>query len=82
MENFRKSGGKFFQIMYLISDHKVGELIHQIVIVIIIIISTSNIIPVLLSQLQESRETSLLRDKEYVHVVLDLNSTKQTQFGL
>ena len=69
MENFSKSGGKFFQIMHvLFLNIKLGNwsIKSHTAIIIIIQRQTSLVVPVLLSQFQDSRETSSWRDKEYV----------------
>ena len=90
MENFSKSGEKFFQIMYIwFQKIKLGNWSIKLEIVIITIISTSNIISSSSFTLVVPREqrnffatTYVLNFfvTRYVQVLFDLNSKKQTQF--
>ena len=81
MENFSKSGGKFlWNYVCLISELKLGNWSIKLHIVIMTIISTSDIISS--SSFIVPREKRNFFVTRYVQVLFDLNSTKQAQYAI
>ena len=79
MENFSKSGGKILSnYVFLISEVKLGNWSIKLHIVIITIISTSDIVSS--SSFTVPREERNFFVTRYVQVLFDLNSKKQAQF--